>query len=526
QGGQVSSTEKTQTSRLKVKSKVEMIKLCDESVSKAETGAMALVPNNHVLNEKEKFLKEVKYATPANIGMIYLLLIQKSFFVVWREDQTSYNILLSQSLIQSKTLTLFSSMKVGRGKAAEEKLEASRGWFMRLKENYLCNIKVQGEAASADEVAAAIYPEYLAKITATSYTKQQIFNVVTDQTAIWKKISSGLSQLERSKGFKTSKESLNLLLGANEASDFNLKLMLIYHSKNPRALNNYDKYTHLVLHKMAAHLFIAWFTEYFQPTVKTYYLESMIAFITLLFTDNAPTHPRAMMKIYKVISVIFMPVNRTSILQPMGQGVILIFKSFYLRNFHKAIAALDSYSANRSGQSTLKTFWKGFTILDAVKNIYDSWEEKLIPTLTDDSEGKTSVEEVTVDVMETGELELDVATKDVTELLKLHNKTLNEEERLMDEQRGFLSEYALNTAEMLTKDVENYTNLVNKTMVGFEGTDPSFEISSTQKYFMCSQINVSYFKKLSQPFQPSATSTLISQQPSTSRQDPSPARRV
>jgi hypothetical protein len=157
----------------------------------------------------------------------------------------------------------------------------------------------------------------------------------------------------------------------------------------------------------------------------------------------------------------------------------------------------------------------------------------------DDLEGvKASVEEVTVDVMETArQLELEVMPEDVTELLPSHDNVLTDEELfLTDGQRKRFHEMesapgedAVNTVEMTIKDLEYYINLVDVAVAGFERNNSNFKRSSivgkrlSNSLSYCREIFrekksqsirqtslLSYFKKLRHSPPPSATTTLIS----------------
>ena len=125
---------------------------------------------------------------------------------------------------------------------------------MRFKESsHFHNIKVPGEAASADVEAAASYPEDPAKLMNESdYPKQQTCSGA-GTAFCWKKMPSRTvtaSEEQSAPGFKASTDRLILLSGVKAASYFQLKPVLAYHFKNPRALQNYAKSTLPVLQKI------------------------------------------------------------------------------------------------------------------------------------------------------------------------------------------------------------------------------------------------------------------------------------
>ncbi|MEE6514568.1 hypothetical protein FKM82_022831 [Ascaphus truei] len=356
----------------------------------------------------------------------------------------------------------------------------AEGWFMCFKERAnLHNIKVTGEAASADEEAAKTFPVTLAKmIEDGGYCARQVFNV--DETVLyWKKMPSRsyIAKDEKSMpGFNVEKDRLTLLLGSNAAGDFKLKPLLVYHAENPRAFKGYAKSTLPVISK--------------SNPVQLYCINQNLDFKALLLQDNAPGHPVYLDDHNPNVMVVFMPANTTSLIQPMDQ----------------AIRATDV-----QGGPTLKEFWKGYNILHAVRNIGEAWNEvkqsnlkgvwrNLCPDFVSDVQGLTeTVAEVTETVVQMArDLNLEVETEDIEELLASHSNELSNEDLMQFEEQKIAEEEAHQSAgvaqpqprkSLSTKMLAAAFNHIDSALTIFEDNDPNIERSSTVSCGVSNQIS-------------------------------------
>jgi hypothetical protein len=168
-----------------------------------------------------------------------------------------------------------------------------------------------------------------------------------------------------------------LLLGGNVEGDIKLKPLLIYHTQNPRALKGQNKASLPVTWQsnkkawVTIPVFSDYITSYLSPFIASYCAKNNLDNKCLSIIDNAPGHPINVEDYTSNIKVVFLPPNTTSILQPMDQGVIATFKTYYLQ---LVMRYLVSESDGESKPTVLQELWKKYNIKMAIDNTALAWD--------------------------------------------------------------------------------------------------------------------------------------------------------
>ena len=277
----------------------------------------------------------------------------------------------------------------------------SEGWLWRFRNRHgLFNEILHGEAGDADTASVAPFREKLRRLMSDEgLALSQIYNA--DETGMfWRSIPKN-TQVRRgedkSKGKKSSKERLSVLVGCNATGMHRLKLAVVGKSKNPRAFRgiNIEQSLPVVYYNSKKAwfnqaIFTDWFLSYFVPAVRKYQEEVLkIApddVRAVLILDNAPAHPSEEKIVSRdgKIKVLYLPPNTTSVIQPTDQGVICAMKRHYVRRYLNEVLAViedDESEVDIRGERTLANI-KNYNIRSAIYNFAAAWQDFKVPVLS------------------------------------------------------------------------------------------------------------------------------------------------
>lgn len=153
-----------------------------------------------------------------------------------------------------------------------------------------------------------------------------------------------------------------MLVAANMSGTLKKKLLVIGKSKQPRCFKNVKNipvgYYSNRRAWMTSEIFINWVRDWDAELKKQ---KKMI----LLLVDNCPAHPT--ISNLTNITLVFLPPNTTSVLQPMDQGIIRVIKSTFRKNL--VLKTISNMDENKDEN------YPKITILDAILMINDAWQQ-------------------------------------------------------------------------------------------------------------------------------------------------------
>ena len=284
---------------------IERVERGEKVVDVARSYTMQRATIGTLLKDKGKIMEHVKSADDVNSKVKKCGKVMEEtekLLSVWMQDQHRCRVPLSLVLIQEKAKSLYEDLKKKHGQESEgASFNASHGRFHGFKARAnLHNVKVSGEATSADTVDAWEFPDMLREIVDEgAYLPEQVFNV-GEIGPYWKRlpVRGYISKEEKlMPGYKAANSRLTLLFGGSASGDMKLKPFLVYHSENPRALENIATGSLPVVWKsnpkawVTQAMFQDWFFHHLIPEVEKYCLEKDVPFNILLLLDNAPAPP-------------------------------------------------------------------------------------------------------------------------------------------------------------------------------------------------------------------------------------------
>ncbi len=231
---------------------------------------------------------------------------------------------------------------------------ASQGWLWRWQKRHgITKHKIVGEKRSADKDSAAQFPPRLLEFLADKeLVDEQVYNA--DESGLFYRMlpNSTLAQkndITKSEGYKLAKDRVTLLFCVNKTGTHKMKPLCIGKFAKPRCFSHVNMntlslaYTNSGNAWMTAKIFQEWFDLTFVPAVRRHMRQQSLDEKVVLLLDNCRAHPPANMlrSDNGKITVMYMPPNTTSVIQPLDQGIISAFKRHYRTELVKEILLSD-----------------------------------------------------------------------------------------------------------------------------------------------------------------------------------------